>query len=162
MKKLRECSFVFLFGAVLYSLIEILFRGYTHWTMTLTGGAVFLIIYTLNKKMSGTSLVLRCAAGSAVITAVEFTVGCVVNLWLKLNVWDYSDKPLNILGQVCPLFSVLWFLLCIPGIGLCLFIGKKLGGKSAVGKVAADPADRGGRKTVLMRRILQNFTFRNI
>ena len=102
---------MFVFGAVLYSLIEIVFRGYTHWTMTLTGGAVFLIIYSFNKRMRGTSLLLRCAAGSAVITAIEFAVGCVVNLWLKMDVWDYSDKPFNLLGQVCPLFSVIWFFL---------------------------------------------------
>ena len=40
--------YLFVFGAVLYSLIEIVFRGYPHWTMTLTGGAVFLIIYSFN------------------------------------------------------------------------------------------------------------------
>lgn len=162
MKKFYASIYMFVFGAVLYSLIEIVFRGYTHWTMTLTGGAVFLIIYSFNKRMSGTSLLLRCAAGSAVITAIEFAVGCVVNLWLKMDVWDYSDKPFNLLGQVCPLFSVIWFFLCIPAIGISLYIGKKLGFISAFGKVSGDTVDSGGRKAVLMRRILQNLTFRNI
>ena len=162
MKKLREILFVFLFGGILYSLIEIAFRGYTHWSMTLTGGTVFFLIYMLNKRMGGTNLLLRCAAGSAIITGIEFAVGCVVNLWLNLNVWDYSDRPLNILGQVCPLFSGVWFLLCIPAAGLSLLISRTLNGKSAVGKIAPDAVDRGRGKTVLMRRILQNFTFRNI
>ncbi len=161
-KKFREVIFVFIFGGVLYGLIEVAFRGYTHWTMALTGGTVFLIVYALNKKMGGTSLILRCAAGSIVITAVEFAVGCVVNLWLNLGVWDYSDRPLNLLGQVCPLFSGVWFLLCIPAAGLSLLISRTLDGKSTVGKVTADSVDRRRGKAVLMRRILQNITFRNI
>ncbi len=162
MKKVRETLFVFLFGAVLYSLIEVAFRGYTHWTMTLTGGFVFLIIYSLNKKMSGTGLVLRCAAGCAVITAAEFIVGCVVNLWLDMNVWDYSGRPLNLMGQVCPLFCAVWFLLCIPAAGLSLAIARRLGDKSAVGKIRGNAVNGSRGKSVLMRRVLQNFTFRDI
>lgn len=34
-----------------------------------------------------------------------------MNLKLKLAVWDYSKMPLNILGQVCPAFSMLWGLM---------------------------------------------------
>ena len=36
---------VFLGGGVMYSLIEIAARGYTHWTMTITGGICLLIMY---------------------------------------------------------------------------------------------------------------------
>ena len=31
-----------------------------------------------------------------------------------MNVWDYSDRKFNLMGQICPLYSALWFLLCIP------------------------------------------------
>jgi uncharacterized membrane protein len=51
---------------------------------------------------------------SLVITAVEFAVGIVVNIFLGLNVWDYSSVPGNILGQICPAFTLLWFLVSIP------------------------------------------------
>ena len=42
------------------------------------------------------------------ITAVEFVFGLVFNVFLGMSVWDYSSVPGNILGQICPLFSVLW------------------------------------------------------
>ena len=48
------------------------------------------------------------------ITAIEFVAGAIVNVRLKLNVWDYSKMPLNLYGQVCLPFSLLWCLLTLP------------------------------------------------
>ena len=56
-------------------------------------------------------------AGAA-ITTVEFIVGAVVNLRMRLAVWDYSHMPLNLMGQISLQFSVLWVLLAIPLIRL--------------------------------------------
>lgn len=67
-------------------------------------------------------LARKCLIGSAVITGVEFIFGVVVNLWQKWNVWDYSNLKFNLLGQICPLYSGLWFLLSIP----IVFISRKL------------------------------------
>ena len=50
------------------------------------------------------------------ITAAEFAAGCVINLWLGWNVWDYSELPGNLLGQVCPQFAALWCVACGPVI----------------------------------------------
>ncbi|MCL2509010.1 MAG: putative ABC transporter permease [Oscillospiraceae bacterium] len=119
-------AYIFLYGAFIYSAIEVAFRGYTHWSMTLTGGTALVAIYRMNMLMSRKSLLLRCAAGCAVITSMEFTVGCVVNRWLHMGVWDYSHMPLNVLGQICPLFSGAWFLLCIPAIAICMFLHKRI------------------------------------
>ncbi len=110
---------VFLIGASGYSLLEVLWRGYTHWTMSLTGGFCFLIIYLLNGILSSESMLFRSFVGACTITAVEFIVGITVNLILKWNVWDYSKVPFNLVGQVCLPYSVLWFLLCIPIIIIC-------------------------------------------
>ena len=38
---------------------------------------------------------------SIIITAVEFTSGLILNVWLGLGIWDYSNMPFNILGQIC-------------------------------------------------------------
>lgn len=62
------------------------------------------------------SLLLQALICSVAITAAEFVAGCVFNLWLNLHIWDYSNLPGNILGQVCPQFMVLWFILSIVGI----------------------------------------------
>lgn len=28
-----------------------------------------------------------------------------------LDVWDYSNQPGNVLGQICPVFGLLWFFI---------------------------------------------------
>jgi hypothetical protein len=49
--------------------------------------------------------------GALITLAVEFVSGLILNVWLGLNVWDYSHEPFNIMGQICPQYKVLWFLL---------------------------------------------------
>lgn len=118
MEKYKEYVTVCAVGAAGYSLIEVLWRGFTHWTMALAGGAGFLLLYLTDLHMSGKALLHRCTAGCAVLTFVEFTVGCVVNRLFHMGVWDYSRMRGNLLGQVCPLYCLLWFLLCIPAMAL--------------------------------------------
>ena len=65
------------------------------------------------------TLIKSCFIGAFVITAIEFAVGIFDNIIMDWNVWDYSDMPLNVLGQICLPFSVLWFLLCVPAFYLC-------------------------------------------
>lgn len=122
----REYFTVFGFGAVIYSLVEVVTRGYTHWTMTITGGVAFLLIYLINVNMKTNSLILRCLVGCLVITVIEFSVGMLVNRGLHWNVWDYSDEKFNLFGQICPLFSFLWFLICIPGTILSFILKGQL------------------------------------
>ena len=106
-------------GAGLYGGIEILWRGSTHWTMLLTGGACLSGLYGVNHLLQGRNLFAKCGVGCALITGTEFGVGCLVNRLLHWNVWSYASQPLNLLGQICPLFSFFWFLLCIPAFFLC-------------------------------------------
>ena len=123
--KLSRYVFVFLMGFFLYAFVEVTGRGYTHWTMCITGGIVLLVIYTLSNRPA-TSLIRTCLLGTAAITLIEFAVGVFDNIIMGWEVWDYSDIPLNILGQVCPLFSLLWFVLCIPAYFLCRKIARQL------------------------------------
>ena len=93
-------------GGLLYGLIEILWRGWTHWSMVLCGGLCFLVMYLI----SGLPLCLMKK--------------CVLSLgW---NVWDYSAERLNLLGQICPRFALLWLLLSVPGLWLCSRIRRVL------------------------------------
>lgn len=126
LKKYKEFFIVFSVGAVLYSLIEILFRGFTHWTMTVTGGLAFLMIHISNFKMKTKNLFLKCLAGCAIITSLEFFVGLIVNRKFHLNVWDYSSQKFNLLGQICPAFSAAWFFITYPALYLSKFIKKSL------------------------------------
>lgn len=126
MKKLKakELFTVFCIGAVGYSLLEIMWRGFTHWTMAVTGGICFSLIYAVCMRFPHMSLFGKCLWGAAVITAIEFTVGCIVNKGLHMRVWDYSNQPMNLYGQICLPYSLLWFALCVPVTYLCYGIKK--------------------------------------
>lgn len=109
---MKKQATIFSTGAVGYSLIEILARGYTHWTMTILGGLCLLGLYSLAVHWSERNLFVQAAAGMWLITAAEFATGLVVNLLLGWQVWDYSAEPANLLGQICLRYSFYWFCLC--------------------------------------------------
>ena len=111
---------VFALGSILYGLTEILWRGWTHWTMLLCGGICFTLMYLVSG--SELSLVKKWLLNTCIITTVEFVAGCIVNLRLHWQVWDYSSLPFNLLGQICPRFILMWFALSIPGVALCTLL----------------------------------------
>jgi len=119
--KIAEKTFSFLMGYFIYSLVEIAARGYTHWTMAVTGGLVLCLLYEINKTAAMT-LIKSCFIGAVIITSIEFAVGIVVNRTLHWGVWDYSGMPLNFMGQVCLTYTSAWFALCIPAYYLCMAI----------------------------------------
>ena len=125
--KVLENTLICLVGAFGYGGLEILWRGYTHWTMLLLGGVCFLLLYRIVTRLR-CALWRRWLLSAAVITGLECICGCIVNLALNWNVWDYSGEPGNLLGQVCPRFFALWTLLCIPCSLFALAIRKYLFG----------------------------------
>lgn len=100
-----------------YGTIEILYRGSTHWTMLLAGGIALVFLQQINLRFAAVPLLVRCGMGAFGITGIELAFGLLFNHVLGLSVWDYSAEWGNILGQVCPRFTVMWFLLCIPVLG---------------------------------------------
>ena len=111
-KLILKYLFLFLFGGTVYCLIELLFRGHTHPSMYILGGICFIICGLYNEVLSWeTPLVLQMFLGATSITILEFITGVIVNIILKLNVWDYSNMPFNILGQICLPFWFAWFFL---------------------------------------------------
>ena len=104
-------------GGLLYILIETLWRGYSHWTMFVLGGMCFLALGLINEVMPwDTPLWKQVLIGACLITGLEFLTGCIVNLWLGWDVWDYSAMPGNILGQICPQYFLLWLPVSLAGI----------------------------------------------
>ena len=91
-----------LIGGILYYGIELLWRGYSHISMFLLGAICFLVIGLLNELFTWEmTLLTQSIIGAAIITALEFITGLIVNVWLGLGVWDYSGLPFNIMGQIC-------------------------------------------------------------
>ena len=108
------------FGGTLYFLLEVAFKTATghperiSWTMLLVA-----ILLTIPVERAGAELPWACplrlqaAVCAALVTAVELAAGMLLNVWLELDVWDYSGMELNLWGQICPQFSVLWWALCL-------------------------------------------------
>lgn len=127
MKKVKTDLMLFSAGSVGYGLLEILWRGYTHWSMLIAGGICFTCFARLGEKMQKCSLLLKALAGGTFITLVEFLFGFIFNVILKKKVWDYSKMPFNFLGQICLLYSVFWTVISIVGIPVAYKLKKKLG-----------------------------------
>ena len=95
---------LFLLGALSYPALELLYRGRTHYSMGIAGGTAALMINGIRKLPASYPLkTLLCGAG---ITGIEYLCGCI---WNKdYQVWDYRGAPLNVQGQICLPYTLLW------------------------------------------------------
>ena len=113
-----EFSAVFLYGAAIYGTIEMLSRGWTHWSMLLAGGICMSIMYRIANR-TPYRLWQKWVLSAGVITTVEFLLGVIFNLYLNWHIWDYSTRSYNLMGQICPAYTAMWLGLSVPGIWLC-------------------------------------------
>lgn len=97
---------LFAIGGCAYVVIELLFRGYSHYTMFLLAGVCFLAIGHLGKRFPRLNPALHALLSAAICTAGELAVGLVFNR--SFTIWDYRGQPGNFAGQICPLFTLLW------------------------------------------------------
>lgn len=113
MNKTSRNLLMFILGCAFYTLIEMLWRGYSFRLMSLSGGLIFVAGGTLNDKFSWKmDLLLQCGIISAMITLLEAIVGNIDHYFLHLNMWDYSLLKYNYLnGKVSLLFSLIWFFM---------------------------------------------------
>lgn len=127
MSKTKEYAVIFLLGGVIYSAVEVVTRGFTHWSMTIAGGICLMIIYHHFLTHPDDGILSHCLFGMITITSVEFIFGVIFNLILGWNVWDYSNMYLNFMGQICPSFSAAWFLISVPAVMICEAVRSRIG-----------------------------------
>ena len=85
--------------------------------MFILGGICFVCLGIINEILTwDTPLWKQMIIGGSIITILEFITGCIVNLWLDWNVWDYSNNPFNLLGQISLFSSFGWIALSLVGI----------------------------------------------
>ena len=98
-------------GGLIYILIELLWRGHTHISMFILGGVCFVAIGLINELFPWElGIVWQSMIGAVIVTVCEFIIG--------LNVWDYSNMPFNVMGQICLPFSLAWVVLSAIAIVL--------------------------------------------
>ena len=116
MRKMKPLI-LFGIGGLVYTMIELTWRRYTHWTMFLLGGICFLYAGVQNEYIEWEyPLWKQILRVDIFVVLAEFISGCIINLWLKWGVWDYSDMPFNLLGQICPTYALLWIPVCAVAI----------------------------------------------
>lgn len=121
--KILKKAVLFAIGGLIYVLIEIGFRGYSHPAMFFVGGLCFILVGDLNNVLPWEMAFWKqMIIGGAIITGVELVSGIILNLVLKWNVWDYSKMPLNFLGQICLPFTLAWIGLSAVAITLDDFL----------------------------------------
>lgn len=117
MKSLAKQLILWAIGGLLYVMVELVWRGRSHWTMFVVGGICFVSIGLINEVIPW-SMKLRYQGiiGALIVIVVEFISGCIINIWLGWAVWDYSDLPLNLFGQICLPFTIIWFFIALAAI----------------------------------------------
>lgn len=117
---LKRSFLIWCVGGLIYGGIEILWRGYTHWTMILLAAVISIPLDAFNESIGWDWPLLKQAlVGGTVITLAEMAAGLVLNVWLGLHIWDYSQMWGNLLGQICPQYWAAWVLLA--GVAIVVF-----------------------------------------
>jgi uncharacterized membrane protein len=119
MKKIFEYMTLLIYGGVIYYFIELAYRGYSHYTMILVGGLCFVCIGLLNELYTyKMSLIKQMIISCVIVTVIELIAGAILNILLKLKIWDYSNLKFNLFGQISLRTSIIWFFLALPAIYL--------------------------------------------
>ena len=116
-KRLMEYGSLWFVGGSIYYALERIFRGFSHWSMFILGG-ICMVFFAFQGQASDWTEALwkqmiRC---TIFIVSCEFITGLVVNKWLRWAVWDYSEQPFDLFGQICLPFAFLFAALSVCGI----------------------------------------------
>lgn len=107
-------------GGTVYFLLEVVFktlRGEAEqisWTMLVVAVIPIIAVERCGEQLPWeVPLWLQALACALLVTAVELVSGLILNVWLGLDIWDYSHLPFNLWGQICPQFAAVWWFLCL-------------------------------------------------
>lgn len=126
MKYLVIISTLFVIGSLIGWIIELFFRRFVSqkkWMNPgfLTGpylpiyGFGVLVLYAVSNIPLGITnqiadIIVRIIIIGVGMTVVEFIAGLIFIKGLKVKLWDYSDRKGNIMGIICPSFSLIWLV----------------------------------------------------
>lgn len=126
-KLVKVLTIWFILG-MMYFTLEGIWRipkgGYANIAMLPVGGLCGLCVGSINQfpKFYKLKVIYQSLIGALIVTAIEFISGLILNCYLGLGIWDYSNLPFNIAGQVCLPFSLLWFII----MPLCIWLEDKI------------------------------------
>jgi len=89
--------------------------GWTSFWMLLVGGLCGLLLGKMNewKCTNKLPVLVQAIIGTLLIVLpLEFSSGIILNIWLKLGIWDYSNNFANLLGQICLQNGLMFMAIC--------------------------------------------------
>lgn len=108
--KILELLFLFALGGLIYISLELIYKGSTNYIMFCCGGISLICIGAINEVIPwNMPIQYQCLIGCIFITLLELITGLMFNR--DFLIWDYRNMPLNFMGQICPAFSLLWYVL---------------------------------------------------
>ena len=126
MKYLVIISTLFVIGSLFGWVIELFFRRFVSqkkWMnpgfltgpyLPIYGFGVVVLFAVSNMPLGITSevwdIIVRIVIIGVGMTVVEFIAGLIFIKGMKIKLWDYSNRKGNIMGIICPSFSLIWLL----------------------------------------------------
>ena len=124
MKYLVIISTLFVIGSIFGWCLELLFRRFVSqkkWMNPgfLTGpylpiyGSGVVVLYGISNVPLGITnhaadIIVRILIIGVGMTVIEFIAGLIFIKGMGIKLWDYSDRKGNIMGIICPIFSLAW------------------------------------------------------
>lgn len=122
-----EITFIFFMGCILGYFLELFFRRIVHkkwinpgflvgpWLPLYGCGLTTLfIICSFDYSFISSQIwqhVFVIALIAIFMTLIEYITGLIFIKGMNVKLWDYSDRPGNIQGIICPLFSFFWAII---------------------------------------------------
>ena len=128
-KSFMKYLLLFTFSGYIYVCLELIFRGYSNITMMFASSICAIPMIILNNKFTyEIDFLLQLFLCAIFATLVEFIFGMLFNR--DYSIWDYRNMPLNLYGQICLPFSLLWMIIAACVIPLmdwidCYIFGYK-------------------------------------
>ena len=126
MKYLVIISTLFVIGSLLGWVIELFFRRFVSQKKWMNPGFLLgpylplygfgvIVLYGVSNIPLGITIqawdiVARIAIIGVGMTLIEFVAGLIFIKGLKIKLWDYSNRKGNIMGIICPSFSLIWLI----------------------------------------------------
>ena len=132
MKKRQLLPFmiIFIISGFIYIMLELLWRGRSHWTMFLCAGLCGLVMANVNNNLLSfeTDFRIQVVVSALCCTTFEFLFGLIFNG--DFTIWDYRGMwgTIHWLGdQVNLLFFGVWLLISLFALPFLDWIQWKLG-----------------------------------
>lgn len=124
MKYLVIASTLFVIGSLFGWVLELFFRRFVSQKKWMNPGFLVgpylpiygfgvLCLYAVSNISFGISahwldIIIHILLIGVLMTVVEFIAGLIFIKGLKVKLWDYSKRKGNIMGIICPSFSLIW------------------------------------------------------